>query len=190
MIEARDVALGVLAGGRGERVGGRDKAWMARDGRPAIDGLLSALELPDFGERLASVRAPDPRWTMRGFRCVPDLRPGQPGPLAGLEALAADTRLPWLFVLPVDLQGAPPDLYARLLASAGRNGAWVRDNGGLQPLLGLWPAASLLAAARDALAAGQGAVHRALAPIAPAVVDLSPLRLGNANTPADYDADA
>lgn len=187
MIEPREVALGVLAGGRGERVGGRDKAWLPHQGRPALESLLADLHLPTFGERLASVRGPDPRWGERGFTSVADLRPGQPGPLAGIEALASASRCPWLFLLPVDLRGAPRDLYARLAAAAGTTGAWLRDAGGLQPLVGLWRTVPLRQAAAAALAAGEGAAHRALASLQPATVDISPRRLGNANTPADYD---
>ncbi|GAB2655211.1 molybdenum cofactor guanylyltransferase [Arenimonas aestuarii] len=187
MIARADVSLGVLAGGRGERVGGRDKAWLSRDGMPALDALLRELEDAAFGARLASVRTPDPRWTERGFVCVQDLRPDQPGPLAGLEALAAACPTPWLLVLPVDATGLPECLFDRLAALASPQGAWLRDAGGLQPLLGLWPASGLLAASRSALDAGEAAVHRALAKLCPVQLDVSPARLGNANTPEAYD---
>ena len=135
MIAGADVTLGLLAGGRGERVGGADKAWLPRDGRPAVDALLQELGNTSFGQRLASVRAADARWASRGFTCVQDLRPGQPGPLAGLEALAAACRTPWLMVLPVDVFDLPRNLFDRLVHVASPQGAWLRDAGGLQPLL-------------------------------------------------------
>ena len=187
MIAGADVSLGLLAGGRGERVGGRDKAWLPRRGKPALDALLQELGNMAFGQRLASVRTPDPRWAQRGFTCVQDLRPGQPGPLAGLEALAAACRTPWLLVLPVDVFDLPENLFDRLAQLASPQGAWLRDAGGLQPLLGLWPAAILQDAAASALDAGEAAVHRALAGLCPATLDISPARLGNANTPEAYD---
>lgn len=187
MIARATVTVGVLAGGRGERVGGRDKAWLPRDGRPALDGLLQALGSAPFAQRLASARTPDPRWVGRGFTCVHDLRPGQPGPLAGLESLAAACPSPWLLVLPVDVFDLPQDLFERFAAVASPHGAWMRDAGGLQPLLGLWPAPDLRRAATSALDAGEGAAHRALAMLRPATLDISPLRLGNANTPEAYD---
>lgn len=187
MIQAAAVTLGVLAGGRGERVGGRDKAWLPRGGKPAIDALLEELANRPFARHLASVRTPDPRWADRGFVCVQDLRPGQPGPLAGLEALAAACRTPWLLVLPVDVFGLAQNLFDRLAALASPQGAWLRDAGGLQPLLGLWPAPGLHLAATSALDAGEGAVHRALATLGPDTLDISPARLGNANTPGAYD---
>ena len=187
MIAGSPVTLGLLAGGRGERVGGRDKAWLPRGGKPAVDTLLQELAGTGFAARLASVRSPDPRWAERNFACVQDLHPGQPGPLAGLEALAAACRTPWLLVLPVDVHGLPQDLFARLAAAAEAGGAWLRDGGGLQPLVGLWPAPRLHATVVAALDAGETAVHRALATLAPASLDVSPLRLGNANTPDAYD---
>ncbi|KFL37929.1 molybdenum cofactor guanylyltransferase [Arenimonas donghaensis] len=187
MIAPADVALGILAGGRGERVGGRDKAWLLRGGLPALDGLLTELKVQAFGQRLASVRDEDARWAARGFRCVPDLRPGQPGPLAGIEALAAACTTPWLLLLPVDVFDLPPGLFDRLAALASPNGCCLRDAGGLQPLVGLWPRAALGQAASAALAAGEGAVHRALVTLQPATLDVTPRRLGNANTPDAYD---
>ncbi len=187
MIRAAAVSLGVLAGGRGERVGGQDKAWLPRAGQPALDALLQELGNIGFARRLASVRTPDPRWADRGFTCVTDLRPGQPGPLAGLESLAAACRTPWLCVLPVDVFGLPENLFHQLANMASPQGAWLRDAGGLQPLLGLWPAAGLHLAASSALDAGDAAVHRVLAALDPATLDISPARLGNANTPEAYD---
>lgn len=188
MIAPADVALGILAGGRGERLGGRDKAWLPRGGRPALDTLLQALpDAAGFGQRLASVRVADERWLARGFECVPDLHAGQPGPLAGLEALGAACRLSWLYVLPVDVSDLPADLFERLAAIAAPHGAWLRDASGLQPLVGLWPAARLHRAAGAAFDVGETAVFRALAGLAPAELDVSPLRLGNANTPGAYD---
>lgn len=181
------LALGVLAGGQGRRVGGRDKAWLPRAGRHQADLLLEALPLAEFNERLASVRAEDPRWQVAGFACVRDLRPGFAGPLAGLEALARACKSEWLLSLPVDVGGLPPDLLPRLRIACTGDGAWVRDGDGLQPLVGLWRRAALAQAATAALDQGAAAVHRALAALAPAELDLAPLRLGNANTLADFD---
>lgn len=187
MIAGETVTLGLLAGGRGERVGGHDKAWLPRGGRPAIDTLLQELGNTHFAARLASVRSPDPRWGERGFTCVQDRRPGQPGPLAGLEALASACRTPWLLVLPVDVFDLPENLFDQLAHVVSPQGVWLRDAGGLQPLLGLWPGAGLQGATASALDAGEAAVHRALATLCPATLDISPARLGNANTPEAYD---
>ena len=185
---AGDLSLGLLAGGEGRRVGGRDKAWLMRAGRPLVDALLDSLPMQAFADRLASVRDDDARWSARGFRCVRDDGPGFAGPLAGMAALSRACRTAWLMILPVDVLGLPDDVLPRLRAVAGQGGAWVRDASGLQPLVGLWPAARLADAAARALGAGEAAVHRALSPLAPAVLDLAPAVLGNANTPDQFDA--
>lgn len=187
MSAARDLSLGLLAGGEGRRVGGCDKAWLPRGGRPRVDALLEALPLARFGQRLASARADDTRWRERGFDVVRDRRSGFAGPLAGLEALALACTGARLLVLPVDLLDPPADLLERLLGAAGEGSAWVRDADGRQPLVGLWRPEALARAAGAALDGGNAAVHRALATLAPAVADLAPARLGNANTPDDYD---
>ncbi len=188
MIAPADLSLGLLAGGEGRRLGGRDKAWLLRGGRFLVDGLLDALPMDAFADRLASVRDEDARWTARGFRCVRDATPGFAGPLAGIAALSRACRTPWLMLLPVDVLSLPADLVPRLCAMTGQGGAWVRDASGLQPLLGLWPAPRLADAAGRALASGDAAVHRALAPLLPAMLDVSPDVLGNANTPELFDA--
>lgn len=187
MISPGAVSLGLLAGGEGRRIGGRDKAWALRGGVPLVQGLLASLAPDAFAARLASVRVPDARWTDLGFDMVQDARSGQPGPLAGVEALARACPSDWLLLMPVDVLDLPPDLAGRLRAAAGPGGAWVRDGTALQPLVGLWPAAALARAATAALDAGEPAVHRALAVLGPAVLDLSPRELGNANTPDHFD---
>src|SRR5690606_8915005 len=35
--------FGILAGGAGRRVGGADKGWLLRDGRPQIEALIDAI---------------------------------------------------------------------------------------------------------------------------------------------------
>ncbi|KLD75466.1 molybdopterin-guanine dinucleotide biosynthesis protein MobA, partial [Xanthomonas hyacinthi DSM 19077] len=39
----REVTLGILAGGRAQRLGGRDKAWLQRDGQALVQRLAQAL---------------------------------------------------------------------------------------------------------------------------------------------------
>ena len=72
MIPPGAVTLGILAGGRGERFGGRDKAWIEHDGRPLLARATQRLS-GDFAARLASARHPDPRHDELGL--VPVLDP-------------------------------------------------------------------------------------------------------------------
>lgn len=189
MIPPGAVTLGLLAGGRGERFGGRDKAWIEHRGQPLIAHANDALQAP-FAARLASVRDADDRLVALGLRPVHDLRPDFAGPVAGLEALARACPTPWLLTLPVDLDGLPEDLPARLWSLRGENGAGTRDAGGPQPLLTLWHAPTMAAAASAALEAGQGAAWRLVETLRLPVLDLSPRRLSNFNTPDSLLQDA
>jgi molybdopterin-guanine dinucleotide biosynthesis protein A len=189
------ITLGILAGGRATRLDGADKAALSYDGRGLLERTLAALHSPGDAGCLLSHRDPVGGENMagaNGLQVVTDLRGGQPGPLAGLEALLEATRTPWLLTAPVDLRDIPDDLGARLRACASAMGApqatVVADADGLQPLVALWPVAPSLAAVRAALDAGRLAVRGMLAALPHRVLDIAPHRLGNLNTLQDFAA--
>jgi molybdopterin-guanine dinucleotide biosynthesis protein A len=182
VIPAGALSLGVLAGGRGARMGGADKAWLPYRGQPLLQRCLAAFADLE-GERLLSARCADPRHDEFAVRAVLDQRAGFPGPLAGLEALAAACTTPWLLTVPVDIDGVPAGLALRLWQARGDHGAVVAAADGLQPLLALWRCAALLPAARAALDDGRLAARDLVAGLALPVLDLAPLRLANFNTP-------
>jgi len=180
------ITLGVLAGGQALRLDGADKALLRFRGQPLAQRCLDSLG-GGFADMLASYNGngqlPSP------LRAVPDRRKGYPGPLGGIEALLSAASSEWLMTVPVDLVELPADLDRRLLASArDGHGAAARDADGSQPLVALWPVANSRAAVLAALDAGERAVHRVQQALGFASCDLSPLRLGNLNTPADFDA--
>src|SRR5689334_20794921 len=83
---ARMVAA-ILAGGRGRRMGGVNKALIEAEGRRIIDRQPEVL-LPLFDEVLVVV-ADGAGWNEPRARLIVDRRPGM-GPLAGLEAALAE----------------------------------------------------------------------------------------------------
>ena len=175
--------LGILAGGAARRLGGRDKAWLERDGVPQVlrwrrrfQGQVDAL--------LVSANAPAARYLEHGIAIVPDDAPGA-GPVAGLAALSRAATTRWLLTLPVDLVDCNDCLLPTLHAAAGRTGAWVRDDDGDQPLVALWDVAALRHASTAALRDGVLAVHALQAALDMACVRLAGVRFGNLNTPAD-----
>ena len=182
------VTLGILAGGQALRLGGTDKALVQRDGRSLVQGTLDVLG-DGFAQRLVSYNGADASRLPGGLRALRDLRPGHPGPLAGIEALLAATRSDWLLTVPVDLGRIPAGLLERLFTcvDAGE-GVAARDADGPQPLVALWPAASSRSAVAAALDAGERAVHRVQHILGFGHCDLAPARFGNLNTPADFDA--
>ena len=184
MIPRAAITLGILAGGRGQRMGGRDKAWVRHRGAHQLENILETFS-GDFAERLVSARATDPRFEALGLRVVLDRRADFAGPLAGFEALCAACATPWLLTAPVDVDGLPVDLGDRLIAAAGADGTSLHDANGPQPLVGLWRVATLSAAATAALDRGEAAAHRVVTTLRTGQVDLSPQRLANLNTPND-----
>lgn len=183
---ARDqISLGILAGGQGLRLGGADKASLRFHGNDLLSRTLAAAG-PGFQETLLSYNGTDLRSARSGLSWVPDLRPGFPGPLGGLESLLARARGTWLLTLPIDLRDAGPDILQRLCDCPDGSAA-IRDADGLQPLVAIWPVAESLRAVSSALDAGEGAVYPLLKRLAMVELDISPARLGNLNTPRDFE---
>ena len=176
--------LGILAGGRGTRLGGRDKAWEIFHGQPLIERTMQALPAC-FAERLVSANRDTSRYLSLELRVVADRLPDRPGPLAGIDALLAACDTPWLLTVPVDLRRIPHDLGERLFP-AGEGGAVAQDMRGLQPLVALWPVARSRKPVADALERGDGAVHRIVAQLSLAIVRFDDADFGNLNAPADF----
>lgn len=107
----------VLAGGRGERLGGTDKALLEVGGVPLLTRTLQATA---EARRVTVVgaRRPDISGVMWTREEPPDGGPVA-GIVAGLDALdASDSRSPWVFVVAVDHPGVEQVLPA-ILRSAG-----------------------------------------------------------------------
>lgn len=184
MIPRTAITLGILAGGRGQRMGGCDKAWALHYGKPLLQHTLSAFP-GGYAERLVSARTPDPRFERMQLRPVFDLRPDFAGPLAGLEALAAACTSTWLLTVPVDLFRLPDGLAEAMRGAVSRDGVVVRDASGLQPLLGLWRTQALREAVQALLDADESAAHRLSSQLDLARLDVSPRLFANLNTPDD-----
>jgi len=182
---AAGTTLGILAGGRATRLGGRDKAWLERDGRPLVLALAGTLA-PRVDAVLVAANADLPRYAAHGLHAVPDRIAGI-GPLGGLDALAAACTTPWLLTVPVDLL-AVPDGLPEALRAAGPRGACAEDDDGVQPLVALWPVAALRAALAPALASGDHSARALQARLGMGRVRFAGVRFGNLNTPADLAA--
>jgi molybdopterin-guanine dinucleotide biosynthesis protein A len=135
MIAPRDIALGILAGGRGTRLGGCDKAWIMRGGMPQVQRLAQRFER-DVSHVLVSANRDLARFESLGYIAVPDRTPDL-GPIGGLDALAAACTTTWMLTVPVDLVFVNDCLVATL-ESAGGQGACIEDDDGVQPLVALW----------------------------------------------------
>ncbi len=115
------VDLLVLAGGRGERLGGRDKAALVVGGRRLLDRVLDAAPL--LGGRVVVVGdTPVPDGVLRTLEDPPD-----GGPVAGIaaglvaldEAARAEAPAGWVAVVAVDQPAAAAALLALRAALPG-----------------------------------------------------------------------
>lgn len=179
----------VLAGGRGLRLGGVEKAWLTWRGGYLIEAVAAGLR-EQVDEIIVVANAGHERFAGLGLRVVADGRtPGQ-GPLVGLEAGMRNCQSNWVLSVPVDAPHLPDDLVALLLASASANsGARAADAEGVQPLVALYRRASVLPSLSAALDSGERAVHRWQRGLELASHDWSPLRFGNLNTPLDLQSE-
>ena len=182
MLERGALTLGILAGGRATRLGGRDKAWLQRDGVPQVVRIARRFDA-ECGAVLVSANRDLSRYAEHGLRAVAD-EVADIGPLGGIDMLCAHCETPWLLTMPVDIVDAN-DCLLRMLANAGDDGAVADDGDGLQPLVALYRVEALREAVAAAIAAGDFSVQAMQQRMALARVRFAGLRFGNLNTPAD-----
>lgn len=187
VLAADTLTLGLLAGGRGSRLGGVDKAWLERDGVPQV--LRFARRFPgETGPVLVSANTDLARYADAGLATVVDrLDPGS-GPLAGLDALAAACTTEWLLTLPVDLFDVNDCLVRSLASGAAPNGAVAEDDDGPQPLVALYRCEPLRRALSAMIAEDQLAPRQLEQRLGLGRVRLRGVRFGNLNTPQDLAA--
>lgn len=176
------ITLGILAGGRASRLGGRDKAWLERDGTPLVLALAQRLA-PQVDATIVSANRNAERYLSHGLRVIHD-RVAEIGPLGGLDALAAECHSEWLLTVPVDAVSVN-DCLVRSLLAAGAHGAWAEDDDGSQPLIALWRTEFLRDATTAAINAGDYAIHALQSRLGMARVRFDGVRFGNLNTPGD-----
>ncbi|MDG2459951.1 MAG: molybdenum cofactor guanylyltransferase [Luminiphilus sp.] len=97
--------MGILAGGKGHRWGGRDKGLIALKGRPLVAGLVGPCS-KYVQEVLICCRTHPHFYQHYSDRVLCEAHPDQ-GPCAGIIALLASAKCESIIILPVDLIGAP-----------------------------------------------------------------------------------
>lgn len=178
----------VLAGGRGSRLGGRDKGLVEFRGRPLLDYVLAVLR-PQVQEILISANRNLERYRATGHRVVTDTDGEFAGPLAGVLAGLHAARTPYLAVVPCDGPLLSDDLVARLCAALGERHAAIaaaHDGERLHPTYALIPLGRV-AALEDYLRSGRRKVSEFYAENDLVTVDFSdrPQAFLNVNTPED-----
>jgi len=186
-LPSSQITLGLLAGGRATRLGGIDKAWIERDGVPQVLRWQRRFAA-EVGALLVSANRDHARYRDAGLEVVADRVEGDFGPIAGLDALLAHCRTPWLLTLPVDLVGVNDCLLPTLGAERAPNGAFARDDDGDQPLVALWNVEAALPGVTTAIQRHETAIHALQVRLHMPAVRFNGVRFGNLNTPDDLRA--
>lgn len=154
----------VLAGGRGRRLGGRDKGLLTLGQQGFVEALTGRLRCMETGidDILISANRHHDEYGRIGAQVCADLRPGFQGPLAGLEAtLARAPACQPAVIVPCDMPLLPQSLPRRLLAPVVADAAKIsvlHDGQRRQHLcLALWPGTAL-PSLREHLDRGQRSV--------------------------------
>ena len=137
MIPRADITGLVLAGGRGQRMGGVDKGLQPLRGTPLAQVALERLR-PQVAGLLVSANRHLDLYRTFGAPVLTDGAPDHPGPLAGLLAGLRHCPTAWLLAVPCDTPRFPADLARRLAHAVTGEGAGIamaatREEGRLQP---------------------------------------------------------
>jgi len=197
------VVAAVLAGGRGQRMGGGDgaqaggigvvKGMLVVEGQRIIDRQLAVLR-PRFAEVIVAANDPGP-WAGLGVRVVADRARGGIGPIAGLDAVLAalPDQAGAVVCVASDMPFLAPPLLDRLRDGAPGAAALVPRLGGrAEPLLARY-ARSIAPLVAEQIAAGRNALVDLLARLEVTWIDEPELRaldpelrsIANVNTRAD-----
>lgn len=103
MVQGRfaNCSILLLAGGRGQRMGGRDKGLVDWHGKPLL-AWPHRIARPLTDDLLISCNRNQTRYAAFADRLVNDDEPDFPGPLAGIRAGLAAAYHHWMMVLPCD----------------------------------------------------------------------------------------
>lgn len=175
----------ILAGGRAERMGGRDKGLALLAGEPLIAHSVRRLR-PQVAELLISANRNLEVYQRLGCRVVCDADQPFRGPLAGILAALRAATTPYLLTAPCDSPLLPPDYAQRMLQPLQQEQATISvayGEGHWQPVFALLPV-GLCADLATYLACGEGHVGRWLQRYQPAPVEFpdEPALFRNVNT--------
>jgi molybdenum cofactor guanylyltransferase len=121
-----NLSLLLLAGGRGERLGGQDKGLLTVDGKTFVERLLERFAPKVSAVLISANRHLDVYQTLAApwhAQVLPDTNAGFHGPLAGILTGLQHTVTDWLLVLPCDAQVLPENLLEKLRACCEQTNA-------------------------------------------------------------------
>lgn len=174
----------ILAGGRGRRMGGADKALILLHGQPMICHAIARLA-PQVAAVAISANGDPARFSGLGLPVLPDAESRGPlsGVLAGLGWAAGHDAIA---TVAVDTPFFPADLVARLAAAGAPAMAASRSD--LHPTFALWPLAAAPALRAFLSGGASPRVTDFARSLGAATVAFDDGDFRNINTPADLAA--
>jgi molybdenum cofactor guanylyltransferase len=112
----------ILAGGRGTRLDGQDKGWVAYRGTPLIEQVIQRLQ-PQVDELVISCNRNIQRYRNLGYPVTADEHADFGGPLAGIAAASRLCTADYILLSPCDAPRLPTNLVQRLLQALQDSGA-------------------------------------------------------------------
>jgi molybdenum cofactor guanylyltransferase len=136
-----EITAVILAGGRGQRMGGEDKGLIEFNNKPLIQHAIEAIQ-PQVGAILINANRNQERYQAFGYPVIADSLLNYQGPLAGFAAAMRSIGTEDMLTLPCDGPMIAHDLVARLhqaRLAAGAEIAVAHDGKRLQPVYALIP---------------------------------------------------
>ncbi len=179
-----DCSILLLAGGRGQRMGGRDKGWIHWQNRALIEHIHQVVR-PLTDDLIISCNRNHDRYLALADQLISDPATDYPGPLIGIIEAMKVAGNSQLLVLPCDAPRIDQALLRSLHRQAGKRPVMLHQQDHWQPLFSLLPV-SLLPALQEQWQAGQRSPLRALLKLQPVAVHIAAgdRRLDNFNEPA------
>lgn len=175
----------LLAGGRGQRMGGQDKGLLPWHGQPLI-AHVQAVVRPLTDDLIISCNRNQAAYQPYADRLVSDVEADFPGPMAGVRAGLDVARHEWLLILACDAPLIDHALIHDLqtLAHTRQQPVMVRQEGQWQPMFSLIPQ-RLASAFEQRWQAGERSLLRVLLAESLQALDCpqDDPRLSNFNTP-------
>ena len=152
----------ILAGGRGQRMGGRDKGLVPWHGEPLVAHVQRVVR-PLSDDVVISCNRNHEAYRAYADQLVSDTEADFPGPLAGVIAGLAAARHDWVVVLACDAPRLDQALVTDLLRLAVEHDspAIVRQGGYWQPMFSVLPR-KVLPLLEQAWSTGERSLQKAL----------------------------
>ncbi len=147
----------ILAGGRGSRMGHRDKAWVEYRGKPLIRHVIDKIAA-DVAAIIISYNRSEAKFARLPYPRFTDTRVGFQGPLSGIATCAPHVATELTLVLPCDMPLLPDDLLARLRSALGSQDLVIAQEGQRLQSLVMLARTETLATIQGYLMTGQRSV--------------------------------